>query len=152
MKTLFSCARAIVTVLYLTTLAANVIAQPPLDIKQIGAYDTPGSAYGLELTGTYAYVADCGSGLQIIDISNPTSPTLVGSYDTPTCAFDVVVAGNHAYVADGSTLQLIDISNPDSMTLAGSYNVQSPVGFAVSVAVAGNYAYLGEEASLTLTR
>ena len=33
--------------------------------------------------GNYAYVADRSSGLQIVNISNPTAPLLAGSYDTP---------------------------------------------------------------------
>ena len=47
-----------------------------------------------------AYVTDELSGLQIIDISNPASPTLAGVYNTPGYAVGVAVAGNYAYVAD----------------------------------------------------
>ncbi|MFN6036363.1 MAG: hypothetical protein ACK48B_20510, partial [Dolichospermum sp.] len=47
-----------------------------------------------------AYVADGFSGLQIIDISNPTTPTLKGNYDTSGFAFGVQVVGNYAYVGD----------------------------------------------------
>jgi len=52
--------------------------------------------------GSYAYVADGDSGLQVIDISNPSSPNRVGYYDTPGSAYDVAVKGSYAYVADGS--------------------------------------------------
>lgn len=44
-------------------------------------------------------MADGGSGLQIIDIANPESPTLAGSYDTPD-ADGVYISGSYAYVAD----------------------------------------------------
>ncbi|MFM6405747.1 MAG: DUF4347 domain-containing protein, partial [Microcystis sp.] len=48
----------------------------------IGNRDTFGNAYGVQIVGRYAYVADGGSGLQIIDITDPTNPTLRGNYNT----------------------------------------------------------------------
>ncbi len=44
-----------------------------------GAVDTPGSAYGVAVSGSYAYVADGWSGLQVMDISVPESPSIVGA-------------------------------------------------------------------------
>ncbi|MFN9179557.1 MAG: hypothetical protein ACK6A9_13920 [Dolichospermum sp.] len=44
-------------------------------------------------------MGDWGSGLQIIDISNPTTPTLKGNYDTSGGAYGVQVVGRYAYVA-----------------------------------------------------
>jgi len=46
----------------------------------VGTLDTTGLALGLAVSGNYAYVADFSSGLQIINISTPASPTLVGTY------------------------------------------------------------------------
>ena len=43
-----------------------------------GTYNTSGYAYGVTVSGTLAYVADDGSGLAIIDVSNPSAPTLRG--------------------------------------------------------------------------
>ncbi|MFM6349430.1 MAG: hypothetical protein ACKPFK_30445, partial [Dolichospermum sp.] len=43
----------------------------------IGNYNTPDYAFNLTVVGNYAYVGDGTSGLQIINISNPSSPTLV---------------------------------------------------------------------------
>ncbi len=68
-------------------------------------------------------MADYGSGLQVIDISDPANPTLVGTYDTPGYARGVAVSGDHAFVADGdSGLQVIDISDPANPTLVGTYD------------------------------
>jgi hypothetical protein len=54
-------------------------------------------------------VADGSSGLQVIDISNPSNPAIVGTCDTPYSAHGVHVAGGYAYVADGdSGLQVIE--------------------------------------------
>jgi hypothetical protein len=45
-------------------------------------------------------VADDSTGLQIIDISTPSSPSLVGTYDTSGYARGVYISGKYAYVAD----------------------------------------------------
>ena len=52
---------------------------PPI----VGSVDTPDSAGGVAISGSYAYIADHESGLQIADISDATAPVIVGSIDTP---------------------------------------------------------------------
>ena len=96
----------------------------------LGSYDTHDGAEGLTLSkdGTVAFVV-CGDGsLQIIDVSDPTSPLLLSSYDTPSYARGVTISkdGTVAFVADeASGLQIIDVSNPNSPLLLGSYNTPS---------------------------
>ncbi|NCR00145.1 MAG: hypothetical protein GPJ11_11905, partial [Microcystis aeruginosa L211-101] len=111
-------------------------------ITLVGSYDTPGYAMDVQVVGNYAYVADYYSGLQIIDISNPATPTLKGNYDTSGYAWDVQIAGNYAYVADYYPgLQIIDISNPATPTLKGNYHTS---GYAAGVQIVGNYAYVAD--------
>ena len=111
----------------------------------VGNYNTTGIAYGVQVVGNYAYVADWSSGLQIINISNPAVPTLVGTYDTSSYAHGVQVVGNYAYVADGySGLQIIDISNATTPTLKGNYDTSAS---ARGVQVVGNYAYVADDYS-----
>ena len=64
-----------------------VSLSPPTDAQHAdlileGTYDTTGMAVGVSLSGNYAYVADYESGLHIIDISTPSSPSLLDTYDT----------------------------------------------------------------------
>ncbi|AKB83785.1 hypothetical protein MSBR3_3207 [Methanosarcina barkeri 3] len=81
-------------------------------------------------------------GLEIINISNPSSPKLKGRYNTAGRARSVAVSDNYAYVADGDNgFVTVDISNPSSPTLKGKYET----GYADCVAVSGNYAYLVED-------
>jgi hypothetical protein len=97
------------------------------------------------VTNDYSFVTNGSPGLQIIDISNPTAPTLAGRYDTYGAAIGVQIVGNYAYVADSSPgLQIIDISNPTAPTLTGSYDTS---GYAYGVQVVGNYAYVPAEFS-----
>jgi hypothetical protein len=72
----------------------------PAHPTEAGFYDTPGWAWGVAVSGSYAYVAD-GDGLRIINVADPAHPTEVGFYDTPGWAWGVAVSGSYAYVADG---------------------------------------------------
>jgi hypothetical protein len=87
----------------------------------IGSYKTPNYAQDIQIVGSYAYIADRFSGIQIIDISNTQIPTFVGKYDTPSFSWydtysnaqDVEVVDNYAYIADSQRgLQILNISNP----------------------------------------
>ena len=49
---------------------------------RVGGYDTSGYAWGVAVSGNYAYVADDAAGLQVIDVSNPANCVRVGGYDT----------------------------------------------------------------------
>lgn len=44
----------------------------------MGSVATPGYAKSVTLSNGYAYTADGSSGLQVIDISDPTKPVLLG--------------------------------------------------------------------------
>jgi DNA-binding beta-propeller fold protein YncE len=99
----------------------------------------------LVIVGQYAYVADGYSGLQIIDILDPTSPWIVGGADTPDDAKGVAVQDGYAYVADDNRgLQVIDVTNPAAPVLVGSIE---PPGEAGGVGVAGPHAYIANGGS-----
>ncbi|MFN6173792.1 MAG: DUF4347 domain-containing protein, partial [Dolichospermum sp.] len=104
----------------------------------VGEWDILNDANAVTVVGNYAYAVR--DRLEIIDISNPTTPTFKGNYDTDY-AYGVQVVGNYAYVADGfSGLQIIDISNPTTPTLKGNYDTD----YATDVQVVGNYAYVAD--------
>jgi len=63
----------------------------PATPTELGFYDTPGYARGVVVSGSTAYVADrgifdgsqrVGSGLRVVDVGNPASPTEIGYYAT----------------------------------------------------------------------
>jgi hypothetical protein len=107
----------------------------------VGGVLTPGvRAWAVALSKGYAFVVD--GDFQVVDISDPASPSLAGSAWTPDWANDVAAEGDYAYVADGgSGLQVIDVSVPSAPSIAGS--VDTP-GEAQGVAVAGTYAYVAD--------
>ncbi|KKL11056.1 hypothetical protein LCGC14_2549660, partial [marine sediment metagenome] len=86
----------------------------------------------------------------IVDVSNPASPSLVASFDLSGDSRrpkNVIIRGNYAYVAaaNDDALTIIDVSDPTSPTFAGSIQgVGSPnyLDGAWSVKVVGQYAYV----------
>lgn len=101
-------------------------------------------ANNLFVSGNYAYVTDIYSkeGIRIIDITNPSNPSIVGSYNSG--ALGIFINGNYAYCAayiDG--LLILDVSDPTSPWLVGSYNPYSYSFIsAEDVYVSGSYAYV----------
>jgi len=122
-----------------TATSVTFVGQtPPLPNVVRGVAVAPG--------GGYVYVADGGSGLRVIDVSAPGSPTEVGACATPGYAYGVAVApaGSYVYVADGlSGLRVIDVSAPGSPTEVGAY---ATPGSAQGVAVApvDSYVYVAD--------
>jgi len=83
-------------------------------------------------------------GLQVVDISDPTSPEIVGSVDPSADITGVAVASSYAYITDVSFsgFKVIDISTPTSPEIVGS--VQTLGSTPIGVAVAGSYAYIAD--------
>src|SRR5678815_5099859 len=115
----------------------------------LGTADTPGFAYAVAVSGAFAYVLDhTPSSFQVVDVSDPASPSIVGSVDTPGSAISVAVSGSFAYVGDGpSGLQVIDVSNPASPSIVKTLATPGGAG---SVVVSGNYAYLAAGTNLVV--
>ena len=65
------------------------------------AFDTLGQTLGVTVEGSLAYVADVQAGLQIVDLSNPSTPRVVGGFETARPARDVAVAGSLVLVVVG---------------------------------------------------
>ena len=73
---------------------------------------------GSTLTPQYAYITD-GSDLKIINVANPTTPTLINTYAAPTSYF-VSVSPNIANVAQYDAIapyiNMVNIQNPNSLS------------------------------------
>jgi hypothetical protein len=85
----------------------------PTHPVQVGRLKLPSTAFNLDLSGDYCYVADWYGGVQVVDISSSTNPQIVGSYQTPTAAAeDIAVRGQYAYYTDGLGFGGLDVSDP----------------------------------------
>jgi len=99
-------------------------------------------AYDMRVVNGYAYVASSDS-LQIIDVSNPSTPIKIGSYDEFLFYSPleyVEVKGNYAYITHLETLDIIDVSNPATPSLVTSYEFDSD--YIPALHLADNYIYV----------
>jgi hypothetical protein len=89
----------------------------PYNIDSVGCFEIPeGRAWNIFIEGDYAYV--CAhlqpvldtDRLYILNISDPTSPSLVASYDTPYSPKDVFVDKPYVLVADYTSLLIFEAS------------------------------------------
>ncbi|MCP4347040.1 MAG: hypothetical protein GY795_16120 [Desulfobacterales bacterium] len=114
----------------------------PSGFTYAGITAIPNDANGVTLVGDTAYVAYGDhygySGMQIIDVSDPSEPDTIGSVDT-FIANEVTIVGSTAYVASTYGLQIIDISNPSEPEIIGSANTLYDAN---GVTVIGDTAYV----------
>jgi len=113
----------------------------------VNRHETPGDAQAVAVVGSLAYVADDGGGLQIVDVSSPSSPLAVGSKEC-LVAYDVEVVGSLAYVADyANGLEILDVSDPSSPVFLGAWSTVNEVW---DVEVADGLAYLAHRGGMTI--
>lgn len=80
----------------------------------------------LNETGTLAAVG-CPTGLHLLDLSRPASPTRVGGFAAEWANARVDIRGDRAWYADANGLRAFDITTPSAPALVGETSL---VGFA----------------------
>ena len=101
-------------------------------------------AWDIISTGDIAYLANGDGGLNVIDVSTPSSPEIIERRNTPGISYDLDVDGDYLYLADDDNgLVVLDITNPSSIPIPiATYN--TGMSSAVSVTIEGNFAYVAD--------
>ena len=96
---------------------------------------------------SYAYVVGGTDGIGIVDVTNPSAPTVLTPIKTTGEARDLVIdAAKYAYIADVTVgLVILNVADPANPTVVSTYAAN---GAALSVVVSGNRAYLGTDKSV----
>jgi len=107
---------------------------------EVGQTQDVWSRQPIIISGNVAYLqgenAQHEAGVQIVDISNPTKPTVTGQFSLTGTLQGV--SGNYAYVTTLAGLQIFNISNPQQPLLTGQITIAN----AGSLVLSGNYVYL----------
>jgi hypothetical protein len=90
-----------------------------VQIELVGQCDTSGWAEDVEVLGNYAYIADWKGGLCVVDVSDPSEPTLEGLYSTGETMQTITVHGDYAYIGAKEGFFIFDISKPSNPTKIG---------------------------------
>ena len=116
--------------------------------RVVSSLNTGPSLNSVDVAGNYAYVAndDDDVPLQIIDVTNITSPLLAASFDPPGASEEgeaVFYYAGKVYLGTvavaGPEFFVIDVSNPSNPMELGSFNVGADVN---GIFISGNTAYL----------
>ena len=101
-----------------------------------GIHDVP---VRIAVSGSLACIAAQNS-VALVDITDPTQPTLVGAYDSLVPATGIVVRDSYAYVSETwEGLRILDITDPARPTLVGDFRT---VFYAYGLALIWPYAYI----------
>ncbi|MCP4155153.1 MAG: hypothetical protein GY757_45935 [bacterium] len=132
-----------------TSFGLHIMAITGNELSTAGECSTAYYARNVYVDGNYAYVADDYGGLQVVDVSNPWTCSVVGAHATNGSANDIYVSGNYAYVANwgGLALEILDISNPLQPSLVGSYGGS---GYGLGLQLSGSNIYLADTVGLRI--
>ncbi|MBC2726098.1 hypothetical protein [Desulfosporosinus sp.] len=119
----------------------------PYHLELLGRHDT--HDYAIDVWAGHwgefdnlAFVAANLNGLQIVDVQNPSLPSLIGSYSIPGEATGIHVSYPYVYVAAGTAgLQIIDASDPYNPILIGSFETD---GYSYGLAGDDPYIYIAD--------
>ena len=128
-------------IILLWLLSTTAMAVVPVTL--VGQWGGP--CWATAASGNRAYMG-MGPRLVVVDISNPSTPTVLGMSELlPDAIWGVAISGNYVYAAVYSAgLQVIDVSNPAYPTRVGQCDTS---GYARGVAISGNYAYVADDYS-----
>ncbi len=90
----------------------------------------------------FAFAAQFGLGVQVLDVTDPTSPYPANDWDTPGAAVALVVREQTLYIADRERgLRIVDVTDPLDQQPLGSLDT---TGMAWGLDVVGRYAYVAD--------
>ncbi len=92
--------------------------------------------------GDLAYIADGEGGLAIVDVSDPSQPTLRSTLAVGGAAKDLVVSNDVVYLAAGATgVAVVDVSDPDVPLLI---EIEDTPGSALAVALGNDALFVSD--------
>ncbi len=81
------------------------------------------NASNVTVNGNYLYVLNA-SGLKVIDIGDPLSPSIAASYSRG--GVDMTISGSNGFISRGNQyISLIDMSDPVNLVFQSDYNLQN---------------------------
>ena len=95
----------------------------PTEPTLLGSIEDAGGDWiqDVNVISNYAYVCAWGTGIDVVNISNPSEPTFVTTLSNPLNA-DIMFDGNYGYIASREYgLTVIDVSTPSAPTIINTF-------------------------------
>ncbi len=114
----------------------------PTNPARVSGIPTGGSAYGVKLIGSDAFVADYGKGLQIFDVSDVRSPQPIAGDASGGFSYGLDVVNGYAFLGDFfGGLKIYDVNVRSNPVLLVTLPIEgNPSG----VRLLGDYAYVAD--------
>ena len=113
-------------------------------VSRLTAYQTFSVINEIQVKNNTAYLVQ-DQGIDIVDVSNPQSPSRLSQGLNDHFAYDIKFSGNIALIAnDVNGVLVLDVTNPSSPVQLGFLSTLGP---AFAVAAYGNYVYSAENNS-----
>ena len=77
------------------------VSDPAQPVKMAEIRMPSGRPLRVTVNGRLAYVADGPAGLQVVDLTKPSEPTIVSTYPVASRARDITVTDSHVFVVVG---------------------------------------------------
>lgn len=82
----------------------------------------------IEISGNTAFLIERITGIEFVDISNPSTPVFLSTFKSPGSCYDLKVANGLAYVADGNSgVSVISVSNLSQSYFISITNLRTDV-------------------------
>lgn len=109
-------------------------------LSRVGTVSGLGSTWGLRVRDGKVYTTDIEGGLSIVDVSDPTNPSLLGRVDIQGVAKGLTLDNDLAYVAAGDAgLVIVDIADATKPTIIGQAKTRGP---AIRTAYSDGYVFV----------
>ena len=103
----------------------------------------PGWFYDVELSGNICFLANGGFGIKVVDVSTPSSTTVLEEIETYGSARSFDLRDDYAFIANERMgLYVVDISDQTNPNLL---NIVEPEGAIADVEIQDNYAYVVDD-------
>ena len=115
---------------------------------KLGGFHPDQYVRDVAVAGPLAVVASSYDGVHILDISDPSDPTVLLNHPTPGPAWRATCVDSRAYVLDWwEGLFIFDLSNPAAPTFMGQ---GPPMNHGNAIVVESDYAYVGSNSGLRI--
>ncbi len=94
----------------------------PAATGSVYTLDLPGISWDVAVLGDHAYLSAGSSGVYILNVANPATPSYVGTFDPSDGANGLETWGDFLHVAGGGRVWMLEVSNPAAPAWSGWFD------------------------------